>query len=203
MKKRGSWKNRLMAFLACAALVAGPVGCSKEDLSADLTRQEDSSDKGAGDALLEEASGSTLPDYGEYLKQNGFESQAGPAFPGSSIAIPAAAYQRPALVEQFDWQTAFVFDCRAEYPSPLYFYLSEGSHTITLRLKQEALALGEIFTCTASRTGRICSSWLTRWKKRRISRLPGKGSIRRNAGTWKPEPSPPRRHTASGMGRLI
>lgn len=48
---------------------------------------------------------------------------------------------RPALTEQYIWQTAWLTDSLKEYPGPLQFYLSKGHHTVTLMLKEESMAL--------------------------------------------------------------
>lgn len=48
---------------------------------------------------------------------------------------------RPSLLEQYEWQTAYITDPKAEYPGPLAFYLSEGKHTLSLALKEETVAL--------------------------------------------------------------
>ncbi len=48
---------------------------------------------------------------------------------------------RPSLSEQYEWQTSYITDPKAEYPGPLWFYLSEGKHTLSLTLKEEAVAL--------------------------------------------------------------
>lgn len=51
---------------------------------------------------------------------------------------------RPALVEQFSWKTQTVTDSQNEYSGPMYFYLTPGEHTVSLRLKEESLALSEL-----------------------------------------------------------
>lgn len=51
---------------------------------------------------------------------------------------------RADLVEQFDWQTRLAQDPQRGHVGPMCFYLSEGSHTLTLKLKQEAAAIGQI-----------------------------------------------------------
>ena len=53
---------------------------------------------------------------------------------------------RPDLIEQFDWQTRLAQDPQRGYVGPVWYYLSEGRHTLTLRLKQEAVAIDKIIT---------------------------------------------------------
>lgn len=53
----------------------------------------------------------------------------------------------PALVEQYEWQTQYLFDSRAEYTEPLYYWLDAGEHTLKLTLRDEALALAELVFC--------------------------------------------------------
>ncbi len=48
---------------------------------------------------------------------------------------------RPALMEQYEWQTEWLTDSATVYPGPLQFYLTEGRHTVTLMLKEESVAL--------------------------------------------------------------
>ncbi|MBP5295141.1 MAG: hypothetical protein J6Y95_05410, partial [Lachnospiraceae bacterium] len=47
----------------------------------------------------------------------------------------------PALQEQFDWQTVTASDPKFQYPGPIYYYLTEGVHEVTLTLREEAFAL--------------------------------------------------------------
>lgn len=51
---------------------------------------------------------------------------------------------RPSLTEQFEWRRELMHDSLDQYPGALSFYLSEGEHTLTLRLKEEALAISDI-----------------------------------------------------------
>lgn len=51
---------------------------------------------------------------------------------------------RPSMAEQFDWKTAYITDPKNEYTGALQFYLSEGEHTVTLALKEEAVAISEL-----------------------------------------------------------
>ncbi|MDE6167382.1 MAG: hypothetical protein K2G28_02870 [Acetatifactor sp.] len=60
---------------------------------------------------------------------------------------------RPDLVEQFEWQTRLAHDPQREHVGPVCFYLSEGSHTLTLRLKQEAAAIDKITFLRAPEAG--------------------------------------------------
>lgn len=48
---------------------------------------------------------------------------------------------RPALVEQYSWQSWLVRDAKDHYAQPMYFFLSEGTHEITLRLDESALVI--------------------------------------------------------------
>lgn len=57
---------------------------------------------------------------------------------------------RPDLVEQFEWQTRLAHDPQREHVGPVYFYLTKGRHTLTLRLKQEAAAIDKITFLRAS-----------------------------------------------------
>lgn len=51
---------------------------------------------------------------------------------------------RPSLLEQLQWQTQMVCDVRDQYPGPLYFYLDKGSHEVSLRLDEAAVAIGSL-----------------------------------------------------------
>ncbi len=51
---------------------------------------------------------------------------------------------RPALVEQFVWQTCPVLDAKGQYPGALMFYLEKGSHEVALKLNEEAIAIGSL-----------------------------------------------------------
>lgn len=51
---------------------------------------------------------------------------------------------RSDLIEQLDWQTRLAHDPQRHHVEPVCFYLSAGSHTLTLRLKQEAAAIEKI-----------------------------------------------------------
>lgn len=48
---------------------------------------------------------------------------------------------RPSLLEQQLWQSSFIGDAKDHYAEPMYFYLSEGDHQVTLRLDEAALVL--------------------------------------------------------------
>lgn len=55
---------------------------------------------------------------------------------------PVGDQLRPALVEQFDWQTQTVTDARSEHTGPVYFWLTAGEHRLSVSLKEECLAIG-------------------------------------------------------------
>jgi len=48
---------------------------------------------------------------------------------------------RPSLLEQQLWQSVFVGDAKDHYAEPMYFLLTEGEHSLTLRLDEAALVL--------------------------------------------------------------
>lgn len=50
----------------------------------------------------------------------------------------------PSLREQFDWQTQLLTDSQSQYAQPLYYWLGEGEHTLSLMLKSESIAISEI-----------------------------------------------------------
>lgn len=60
---------------------------------------------------------------------------------------------RPTLMEQLEWQTQLAYDPKDEYAAPLYFYLSQGKHSLTLTLKEEAVAISEIIFLNAPEAG--------------------------------------------------
>ncbi len=48
---------------------------------------------------------------------------------------------RPSLIEQLIWQTQTVTDAKGQYTGAMYFYLTEGEHTLSLALKEECFVL--------------------------------------------------------------
>lgn len=70
---------------------------------------------------------------------------------------------RPDLIEQFDWQTRLAQDPQRGYVGPVWYYLSEGRHTLTLRLKQEAVAIDKI-TFLRAPEPRDYGQTLARWE---------------------------------------
>ena len=56
---------------------------------------------------------------------------------------------RPSQIELPVWQNAFVRDSSGFYTQPLKFYLSAGTHQLTLESVREPMAVGEIRLCTA------------------------------------------------------
>lgn len=70
---------------------------------------------------------------------------------------------RPDLVEQFEWQTRLAHDPQREHVGPVCFYLTEGRHTLTLRLKQEAAAIDRITFLRASEP-EAYESVMDRWE---------------------------------------
>ena len=56
---------------------------------------------------------------------------------------------RPAMVEQFDWQSETVTSSRGDSSQPLYFYLTKGEHTVTLELDEECFALDSLVFANA------------------------------------------------------
>lgn len=58
----------------------------------------------------------------------------------------------PSLVEQYEWQTQLLYDSQSAYSEPLYYWLDAGEHTLTLRLKDESLALASAVFCNPSQT---------------------------------------------------
>ena len=48
---------------------------------------------------------------------------------------------RPSLLEQQLWQSVFIGDAKDHYAEPMYFLLTEGAHSLTLRLDEAALVL--------------------------------------------------------------
>lgn len=59
---------------------------------------------------------------------------------------------RSDLIEQLDWQTQLAYDPQRGHVGPVSFYLQEGRHTLTLKLKQEAVAIGQITFLNAPET---------------------------------------------------
>lgn len=51
---------------------------------------------------------------------------------------------RPSLLEQQLWQSLFIGDAKDHYAEPMYFYLSEGDHQLTLRLDEAAVVLQQL-----------------------------------------------------------
>lgn len=58
---------------------------------------------------------------------------------------------RPSQIEQPAWQTAFVYDKDGLFNDPLIFYLTEGTHTITLRGVKANLGIDTIRFCQKER----------------------------------------------------
>ncbi len=56
---------------------------------------------------------------------------------------------RPAMVEQFDWQSETVTSSRGDSSQPLYFYLTKGEHTVTIELDEECFALDSLVFANA------------------------------------------------------